>query len=63
MHSHKDWEHQEGGASRSTYYNASQLRTDACNRLNHHAARLATTKADSHRLCQAVEDDFRLLES
>jgi hypothetical protein len=28
MHSHKDWEHQAGGASRSTYYNASQLRTE-----------------------------------
>ena len=63
MHSHKAWEHQAGGASWSTYYNALQLRTDAWNRLNHHAARLSTTKADSHRLCQAVEDDFRLLES
>jgi hypothetical protein len=62
MHSPKDWEHQAGGASRSTYDNASQLHTDAWNRLNHHAARLATTKADRHRLCQAVEDDFRLLE-
>ena len=28
MHSHKDWEHQAGGASRRTYYNASQLRTE-----------------------------------
>ena len=63
MHSHKDGENQASGASRSTYYNASQLRTEAWNRLNHHAARLSTTKADSHRLCQAVEDDFWLLES
>jgi hypothetical protein len=63
MHSHKDWEHQAGGASRSTYDNASQLHTDAWNRLNHHAARLATTKADSHPPCQVVEDDFRLPES
>jgi hypothetical protein len=62
MHSPKDWEHQAGGASRSTYDNASQLHTDAWNRLNHNAARLATTKADRHRLCQAVEDEFRLLE-
>jgi hypothetical protein len=62
MHSPKDWEHQAGGASRSTYNNASQLHTDTWNRLNHHAARLATTKADRHRLCQAVEDEFRLLE-
>ena len=63
MHSHKDWEHQAGGASWSTYDNASQLRTEAGNRLNHHAARLATAKAGSHRLCQTIEDDFRLLES
>jgi hypothetical protein len=63
MHSPKDWEHQAGGASRSTYDNASQLHTDAWNRLNHHAARLATTKGDSHPPRQAVEGDFRLLES
>jgi hypothetical protein len=62
MHSHKDWEHQAADASRSTYCNASQLRTEAWNRLNHYAARLATIKADSHRLYR-VEDDLRLLES
>ena len=53
------------GASLSAYYNASQLRADAWNRVKHNAARLAEAtlrKVENDRLRKAVEEDLRLLE-
>jgi len=56
---------QATGASLSAYYNASQLRADAWNRVKHNTARLAKVsmrRAENERLRHAVEDDLRLLE-
>jgi arginine decarboxylase len=57
--------HSSSGASLSAYYNASQLRADAWNRLKHNAARLADAtlrKGETDRLRQAVEETLTLLE-
>ena len=53
------------GSSLSAYYNASQLRADAWNRVRHNAARLAEAtlrKSENERVRAAVEKDIRLLE-
>src|SRR5438876_12042941 len=57
--------HSSSGASLSAYYNASQLRADAWNRLKHNAARLADAtlrKGETDRLRSAVEETLTLLE-
>jgi len=53
------------GTSLNTYYNASQLRADAWNRVKDNTARLAEAsrrKAESGALRLVVEQDLRLLE-
>ena len=57
--------HEIAGASLSAYYNASQLRADAWNRVKHNTARLAQAsprKTENERLRLAVEEDLKLLE-
>ncbi|HYB11468.1 MAG TPA: aminotransferase class I/II-fold pyridoxal phosphate-dependent enzyme [Alphaproteobacteria bacterium] len=64
-HDRPDSDTHPAGSSLSAYYNASQLRADAWNRVKHNSARLAEAtlrKAENERVRAAVEKDIRLLE-
>jgi len=64
-HDQSDGDAHPAGSSLSAYYNASQLRADAWNRVKHNAARLADAtlrKGENERVRAAVEKDIRLLE-